>query len=102
MLWIILICMNCDVDAARAQGWRSEVAPASWSRSETEPFVTRAECMRAIRRESPERDWFASGDFGQISKITHHPDYIDRFSSIPNHMNSSTFIGCFSVESPRS
>ena len=101
MIWIILICLNCNVDAARATGWNAEAALAErWERDGAETFTNRRACMRALRREMPEADWSAPDSFGQINKTTHFPDYVETFSSIPLHMNSTANYGCFSAAPP--
>lgn len=106
MLWIILVCLNCDVDSARALGWRSEAVLAepsslfSWDRSDDRTFATRQQCMRTVRRENPETDWSAPDRFGQIEKTTHFPDYVERFQSIPLVQNGAMYAACFSVSPP--
>lgn len=100
--WIILECLNCDVDRARETNWRSEAAliePASpvWRPIDQRRFTTRRECLRALRRGFPESDWSAPDDAGQINKTTHYPDYVQRFSAIPAVMNSAQDLGCFSA-----
>lgn len=101
MIWIILVCMNCDVSAARAGGWNAEAAlEQRWEREGDEAFADRRTCMRALRREVPESDWSAPDDFGQINKTTHFPDYVERLQSIPLRMNGATNYACFS-QSPR-
>ncbi len=105
--WIILACLNCDVDRARAEGWRSEAALAetgvySWSQSDPRRFQSRRQCMRELRRAAPETDWSAPDAYGQIDKITHYPDYVEHFQSIPGAMNGAIYSGCFSVTPPTS
>lgn len=106
MLWIILVCLNCDVDPARQSHWRAESVlvetetSSSWGRAGDREFASRRECMRAIRRENPETDWSAPDAFGQINKVTHEADYVERFSAIPGVQNGAVNIGCFSTQAP--
>lgn len=99
MIWIILVCLNCDVAPAQRAGWQYEAVIAQplerWTRSDDREFATRRQCMRAIRNENPESDFGEPDDFGQIEKITHFPDYVEVFQSIPGHMNGAENIGCF-------
>lgn len=103
--WLILECLNCDVDRARASGWRSEAVAVNssalgWRQDDPRRFATRRQCLATLRREIPERDWSAPDRNGQIVKTTHHPDYVERFESIPGAQNGAVNFGCFQRRSP--
>lgn len=99
MIWIILVCLNCDVADARAHGWNAAAALTErWEHADERSFASRRECLRAIRREEPETDWSAPDRFGQITKTTHYPDYVERFESIPERMNGAVQTACFSYD----
>lgn len=101
--WIILECLNCDVDRARETGWQAQAVlsePASlfgWTpEQQSRRFTTRAECLRMIRREHREGE---SGPdrSGQLTTVTHHPDYVEQFEALPGEMNGAVNYGCFSA-----
>lgn len=103
MIWIILDCINCDVTAARAQGWRADAvlvapSPMGWMRTGTRAFDTRAACLRGLRRMLPESDWAPPDRFGQIVKITHEPDSVERVEAIPGVQTATITYGCFARE----
>ena len=103
MIWLILVCINCDIDAARDAGWRGEAvlgAPASfssWRAEDPRRFATRAACLAAIRRERPAHGFTAPDQYGQIDATRHHSDYVEEFSAIPLRMNASQNFACFTA-----
>lgn len=101
--WIILECLNCDVDRARETGWQSQAALTEtaasvfgWRQEDPRRFGSRRECLRAIRRAHREGE---SGPdaYGQLTTVTHYPDYVEQFEAIPGAMNGAVNYGCFSA-----
>jgi hypothetical protein len=106
MLWVILVCSHCysdAVDIERRSGWQAEAALAddsrtriSWQRQGERVFSSQSQCLGAIRRELPETELGVHDDSGEITAVTHYPDYVESFAT--NHfMNATTYYACFLI-----
>lgn len=103
MLWIILHCLNCDIEPARASGWSAEAAmasdqgvPGTWRGDDPRrEFSTRAACMTTLLREHPEHDFTAPDAYGQIDTVEHRGDHVYEFEAIPYRQNTEVLRGCF-------
>ncbi len=104
MIWIILSCLNCDIDSARALAWRSEAvlvgppAAGRWEREGGPVFASRRECLRALRARMPEEDSGLEDTYGSIVTVIHHPDYLERLESIPGVQFGRANYACFSAD----
>lgn len=98
MIWLILVCMNCDIEAARAADWRAQAvleAPLSqWRRPYQRTFASRRECLRALRRDEPEGESY-DRETDQATNVVHHPDHVETFQAIPLVQSGTQYAACF-------